>query len=151
RAKAEQELQQLRAQVEAVRLRADQILPAEAEQVAQEHRARGQAAIIRQRGVAASQALEMMNAAWNEAGESALSIYVIADIEKILASVARGVSKVKIDNLNMIDGGDGQVLTSYVASYPAMLGSIFNVVAETTGIDIRRAISRNGPISSNGQ
>lgn len=151
RARAEQELQQLRAQVEAVRLRADQILPAEAEQVAQEHRARGQAAIIRQRGVAASQALEMMNTAWNEAGDSALSIYVIEDIEKILASVARGVSKVKIDNLNMIDGGDGQVLTSYVASYPAMLGSIFNVVAETTGIDIRRAISRNGAVSGNGQ
>lgn len=144
RAKAEQELQQLRSQVEAIRLKADQILPAEAEQVAQEHRARGQAAIIRQRGVAASQALELMNTAWKEAGDSALSIYVIEDIEKILASVARGVSKVKIDNLNMIDGGHGEVLSSYVASYPAMLGSIFNVVRETTGIDVRQAISRNG-------
>lgn len=144
RAKAEQELQQLRAQVEAIRLKADQILPAEAQQVAQEHRARGDAAIIRERGVAASRALEMMNQAWTEAGDSALSIYVIEDIEKILASVGRGVTKVKVDSLNMIDGGDGQVLASYIASYPAMLGSIFDAVTKTTGIDIRQAISRNG-------
>ena len=94
------------------------------------------------------QALEMMNQAWNEAGESALSIYVIEDIEKILASIGRGVSKVKVDSLNMIDGGDGQVLASYVASYPAMLGSIFDAVTKTTGIDIRQAISRNGKPSA---
>ncbi|MEA2554206.1 MAG: flotillin, partial [Fimbriimonadaceae bacterium] len=143
RAKAEQELQQLRAQVEAVRLKADQILPAEAQQVAQEHRARGDAAIIRERGVAASEALEMMSEAWNVAGESALSIYVIEDIEKILASVSKGVSKVKVGSLHMIDNGDGQVLASYVSSYPAMLASIFKAVADTTGIDIRQSISRN--------
>ena len=143
RAKAEQELQQLRAQVEAVRLKADQVLPAEAQQVAQEHKARGDAAIIRERGVAASKALDMMNTAWREAGDSALSIYVIEDIEKILASVAKGVGKVKVGDLNMIDSGDGQVLAAYVSSYPAMLSSIFKAVADTTGIDIRQAISRN--------
>jgi flotillin len=143
RAKAEQELQQLRAQVEAIRLKADQVLPAEAQQVAMEHKARGDAAILRERGVAASKSLEMMNDAWNEAGESALSIYVIEDIEKILASVAKGVSKVKVDKLNMIDGGNGEVLAAYVSSYPAMLRSIFAAVTDITGIDIRKAISRN--------
>lgn len=143
RAKAEQELQQLRAQVEAIRLKADQVLPAEAQQVAMEHKARGDAAILRERGVAASKSLEMMNEAWKEAGDSALSIYVIEDIEKILASVSKGVAKVKVDNLNMIDGGNGEVLAAYVSSYPAMLRSIFAAVADTTGIDIRKAISRN--------
>lgn len=147
RALAEQELQQLRAKVEASRLRSDQVLPAEAHQVAQQHRARGEAAIFRERGAASSQALELMNSAWTEAGESALSIYVLQDLEKILATAATGVAKVKINSLNMIDGGDGQVLASYVSSYPAMLSSIFDAVATTTGIDIRRAISRAGAIS----
>ena len=50
---------------------------------------------------------------------------------------------IKVDNLNMIDGGNGEVLAAYVSSYPAMLRSIFAAVADTTGIDIRKAISRN--------
>jgi flotillin len=141
RAKAEQELQTVRAELETIRLQADQVLPAEALQRAQEYKAKGDAAILRERGLAASQALELMNSAWKEAGDSALSIYLIEDFEKILASAAKGVAKVKIQNLNMIDGGDGKVLASYVASYPAMLGSIFEAVAQSTGIDIPKAIS----------
>jgi flotillin len=83
----------------------------------------------------------MMNAAWREAGHSALSIYLIENFEKILASASTGVAKVKIDSLHIIDGGDGKVLSSYIASYPAMLGSIFDAVAQSTGIDIPKAIA----------
>lgn len=146
RATAEQELQKVRAELETVRLQVDQVLPAEAAQRAQEYKARGDAAILRERGLAASQALEMMNAAWKEAGESALTIYLIEDIEKILANAARGVERVKIDSLQMIDGGDGRVLSSYIASYPAMLASILQAVKESTGIDIQKAIA--GPIAT---
>lgn len=141
RAFAEQELQQVRGELETLRLQTDQVLPAEAMQRAQEHRARGEAAILRERGVAASQALEQMNEAWKEAGDSALSIYLIEDIEKLIASAAKGVGKVKIDNLQMIDGGDGKVLSSYVSSYPAMLSSIFDAVEKTTGINIQDAVA----------
>jgi flotillin len=148
RAKAEQELQQVRSELETLRLQADQVLPAEALRQAQEFKARGDAAILRERGVAASEALEMMSSAWREAGDSALSIYLIEDIEKIMASASKGVAKVKVDNLQMIDGGDGRVLSSYIASYPAMLGSIFEAVAQSTGIDIPKAIGgkTDGPI-----
>ncbi len=141
RAKAEQELQQVRAELEAVRLQADQVIPAEALQRAQEFKARGDAAILRERGVAASQALELMNSAWREAGDSALTIYLIEDFEKILGSATKGVSKVKVDHLQMIDGGDGKVLSSYLSSYPAMLNSVFEAVAQSTGIDIPKAIA----------
>jgi flotillin len=141
RAKAEQELQQIRSQLEEVRLRTDKILPAEAHRTAQEHRARGEAAILRERGLAASQALELMNRAWNDAGESALSIYILEDIEKILEKGARAVQRVKIDSLNIIDTGDGQSLPNYMAAYPAMLDTVFAAVSRTTGIDIPKAIS----------
>ncbi|HTQ11397.1 MAG TPA: SPFH domain-containing protein [Fimbriimonadaceae bacterium] len=147
RAKAEQELQQVRAELEGIRLQADQVIPAEALLRAQEYKARGDAAILRERGVAASQALELMNSAWSEAGESALTIYLIEDFEKILAGAAKGVSKMKVGNLQMIDGGDGKVLSSYISSYPAMLSSVFEAVAQSTGIDIPKAISGNGAAS----
>ncbi len=141
RAVAEQELQQVRTELETLRLQADQVLPAEAQQRAQEFKARGDAAIIRERGLAASQALEMMSHAWRDAGESALSIYLIEDFERIIGSAAKGVNKMTVDNLQMIDSGDGKVLSSYVGAYPAMMRSIFAAVAESTGIDIQKTIS----------
>lgn len=141
RATAEQELQQVRGEVETIRLQVDQILPAEAAQRAQEYKARGDAAIIRERGNAISQALETMNNAWKDAGDSALSIYLIEDIEKILAVAAKGVAKIHVNDLNLIDGGDGRLLPNYVASYPEMLASVLDAVGKTTGIDVRKAIS----------
>jgi flotillin len=141
RARAEQELQEVRAQLEEIRLKVDTVLPAEAKRVDEELRARGDAAIIRERGRAVAEAMDLLHRAWADAGESALSIYLIEDLEKILKQVAHGARKLKIDHVNMIDGGDGQVLSSYVAAYPAMVSAIFKAVAETTGIDIPGTIS----------
>jgi flotillin len=141
RAKAEQELQQIRAGLEEIRLKTDQIVPAEANRIAQEYKARGDAAILRERGYAVSQSLDLLTQAWAEAGDSALAIVLIDDIEKIIRTAGAGVARMKIGELSMIDGGDGQVLASYVASYPAMLGSMFDALAKTTGIDVPKAIS----------
>lgn len=141
RAKAEQELQAVRAELEAIRLQCDQVIPAEAARQAQELIAKGDAALLRERGYAISEALELMNSAWKEAGESALAIYLIEDIEKILGSAAKGVGKVKIQELHMVDGGDGKVLAGYINSYPEMLKSVLTAVKDTTGIDVAEAIS----------
>ena len=141
RAKAEQELQQIRTVLEGIRLQVDQVLPAEAQQTAQLYKAKAEAAPIRERGLAVSQSLDMMTEAWAAAGKSALSMYLIEDIEQILAAAGKGVAKVKIDNLNMIDAGDGKTLANYVAAYPAMIVSVLDAVNRTTGIDISREIS----------
>lgn len=141
RAFAEQELQQIRAQLEAIRLQVDQVLPAEANQTAQGYRAKAEAAPIREKGLAVSAALREQTSAWNDAGEAALSIQLIEDLDKILAATAKGVQRVKIDKLSMIDSGDGKTLSAYVSAYPAMLQAILDAVGTTTGIDIRKAIS----------
>lgn len=141
RAKAEQELQQLRAELEAIRLQVDTVLPAEAQLAASEYRAKGDAALFRARGDAVSKAIETLNQAWGQAGEDALSIYLIDDIEKILEAASRGVDKVKINGLNVIDSGDGSTLPAIISAYPAMLASIFEAVERTTGIDIPQTIS----------
>lgn len=145
RAKAEQELQQLRAELEAIRLQVDTVLPAEAQRAASEFRAKGDAALFRARGEAVSQAIETLNQAWAQAGNDALSIYLIDDIEKILQAASRGVDKVKIGGLNVIDSGDGSTLPAIVSAYPAMLSSIFEAVEKTTGIDIPQTISATAP------
>lgn len=142
RAVAEQELQQIRSELEGIRLQADQVLPAEAQKTAQEFQARGQAAILRERGLAMSQSLELMNAAWSEAGDSALSIFVIEDLEKIITSATKGVQKVKVDKISMVDTGDGRVLPSYIQGYPAMLNSVFDLITQTTGVNIPGALAQ---------
>jgi flotillin len=141
RAEAEKELQAIRAELEGLRLQVEKILPAEADFVAQQHRANGEAAIVRERGLAVSESVNKMNEAWAAAGDSAVSIMLMDDIEKLLETAAKGVSKVKVKNLNMIDGGDGNTLSGYVSAYPAMLKSIFEAVAQTTGIDVQKSIS----------
>ncbi len=141
RAKAEQELQKVRAELAAIRLQIDQVMPAEAAKLASEYQAKGDAASIRERGNAVKLALAELQGAWTAAGEDALSIYLIEDIERILTTATNAVGRIKVKDLNVIDGGDGQTLAAYAAAYPAMLQSVFDAVAKTTGIDIPGALS----------
>lgn len=136
RAVAEQQLQRVRAQLEELRLRIDQVMPAEANKRASEFHARGEAAAISARGQAVREALDQLREAWVLAGEHAMSIYLIDEIETILGSAAAAVARVRIEHLNLIDGGDGQTLAAYTAAYPAMLKAVFDGIAQTTGIDV---------------
>jgi flotillin len=141
RAVAEQELQKVRSELEGIRLQADRVLPADAQRVASEFKAQGDAAQIREKGQAVSQALDLLHQAWGKAGDNAVSILLIEDIEKIMRAASEGVSKVKIGNLSIVDGGDGKALSSYVAAYPQMLAAVFDAVAKTTGIDVPKALA----------
>ena len=141
RARAEKELQEVRAELEAIRLQADQVLPADAQRQAEEFKARGEAAVIRERGRAVSEALTLLYEAWQDAGPNAKQITLIENLEAILAVATEGVKKVKIDGLHVIDSGDGQTLKNYMSAYPNMLGSVFEAVNQTVGIDIPGSIS----------
>jgi flotillin len=151
RAKAEQELQKIRAQLEAIRLQVDAVIPAEAKLAAQEFRAKGEAAILRERGSAVAKTVDMMHEAWSGAGQYALMAYLIDDIEAILASAAKGVAKVKVGSVNVIDGGDGDALAGYVSNYPKMLDEVFQAVAKTTGIDIPSSVSGRSAAATAGK
>lgn len=141
RATAEQELQQVRAELEGIRLMVDKVLPSEAKRQAEEYRARGEAALIRERGRAVAEALTVLYEAWQKAGPTAKQIALIEDIEKIMAAATDGVKKVEIGSISVIDNGSGNTLPNYVAAYPQMLKSVFEAVDQTIGIDIPGAIS----------
>jgi flotillin len=140
RAVAEQHLQKVRAELEGIRLQVDKVLPADADRQAQEFIARGDAAEIRERGRAVAEALNLMYQAWQEAGPSALQISIIEDLEAIMESALRGVKKVQVQSLSVIDGGDGKTLSNYIAAYPGMLNEVFDAVDKTVGIDIPGAL-----------
>ena len=71
RAKAEQKLQLVRAELERLRLRAEEVLPAQASQKAKELRARGMAAATAEDVKASAQVNDLLTQVWESAGSTA--------------------------------------------------------------------------------
>src|SRR5712692_9700479 len=90
RSTAEQELQRLRGEVEKLRLECDVVLPAEAARLAQEARAKGEAAPLVENGKAAALALQSVAAEWKAAGKSGREVYLLQQLRSFVeAAVAR--------------------------------------------------------------
>jgi len=145
RAQAEQELQRIRAKLSAIQQQADVVLPAEANRRAAEYQAAGAAALTRERGRAVSESLGMMNEAWKLAGDQALQIALIEDLEKLISAAADGVTKVKVNQVHMIGSTDSHMLQNYVKGYGESLTAVLDMVSKTTGIDITKTISKEEP------
>lgn len=144
RAEAEQELQDIRKKLEALRLKADVVLPAQAEQQAMGLRAQGDAAYSEEAGRAQAAVLQLMTDAWHKAGDDARDIFLIQNLEQVLKTVVSRVSAVEVDEVVLLDGGDGQALPSYVASYPAMVGSVLAELKTSTGVDVIGILTQSG-------
>ncbi|MCX5744127.1 MAG: SPFH domain-containing protein [Proteobacteria bacterium] len=141
RAEAELQLQQIRGELEGLRLEADVKIPAEIDQQVRQLFAAGNAAPIAADGEAMAMALEEVSSAWRDSGGRAMDMFVLQHLDAIFGSVAEAASRVKVGEVNLIDGGDGKTLPSYVASYPATMGALLQQVTATLGIDIGRVIT----------
>ncbi len=72
----------------------------------------------------------------SSAGSEANEIFLIQQIDRIIADVAKVTDGLEIDNVNLIDGGDGRTLARYVGGYPAVVAEIFERIKDTVGIDV---------------
>ena len=136
RASAEVELQELRRQVEELRLQADIVLPAEAQRQAAIFDAQGKAAYTEEEGRAQAAVLQMMTDAWLRAGDDAKDIFLIQQLETVLQTVVERVNSVEIDQVNLLDGGQGEALPRHVASFPAMVRQVLEELHGSTGVDV---------------
>ena len=141
RAEAELELQKVRGQLEQLRLEAEVTIPADVEAQVRELMAAGQAAPIAADGEAMSRSLDEVATAWKESGGRAMDMFVLQHLEQIFAEVAVAAGRIKVGEVNLIDGGDGKTLPAYAAAYPATMGALLDQVTKTLGIDIAKVIS----------
>lgn len=141
RAEAEAELQTVRKQLEELRLMADVVLPAEAARRAEALRAQGDAARIEESGRAMAAVLEMMTQAWLRAGPDARDIFLIQQLDEVLRQVVERVHGLEIDEVVLLDNGDGQALPKHVASFPAMVRSVLDELRLSTGVDVTGILS----------
>lgn len=143
RARAEQLLQSIRADLERLRLEADEVLPAEAARQAQELRSRGEAAIFEENAKAAAQVNDLFTEIWRETGTDAAEVFLIQQIEMVLREVANITQRVHIDRINVIDNGDGKSIASLVNAYPEIVGQFLDRVDRTLGIDVIGTLNRS--------
>ncbi len=153
RAHAEQTLQEIRGELEQLRLEADVTIPAEIDRTVRELDAAGSAAHIAADGEAMANALQVVADAWRDSGDSAMDMYVLQNLEDIFAQVTEAAKRLEVGEVNLVDAGDGSTLPTYASSFPATVGSLLSSVCETLGVDIHRVLTGNsqpnGP--SNGQ
>jgi flotillin len=140
RSEAEQELQSLRTEVERLRLECDVFLPAEAQRLGLEAQARGDAAPLIERGRASAEALALVAAAWRGAGADGRDLYVLQHLKELVDASVRRVAGTKIEELAVVDGGNGESFTAAVASFPAAVAEVLQKTGVTIGVDIARLL-----------
>jgi flotillin len=103
RAIVEEKLQQVRAELERLRLQADEVLPAEAQQEAETFRARGQAAIFEENAKAEALVNELFAEVWQNTGSEAAAIFLIQQLETILEEAIKIPKRLHLDRVNIVD------------------------------------------------
>jgi flotillin len=141
RAEAELELQKIRGELEQLRLQADVTIPAEIDQQVRELFAAGQAAPIAADGEAMSASLAEVSAAWRDSGGRAMDMFVLQHLDSIFGDVAEAAKRLKVAQVNLIDGGDGKTIPAYAAAYPATMAALLQQVQKTLGVDIAKAVT----------
>ena len=145
RATAEQQLQAVRQRLEALRLEAEQIIPAQRESEAQELRAAGDAAIKAETGRAQGEALQALYEVWATAGDRAREVFRIQQIDHLLAEVAAVTENLSIDRVNIVDGGDGRTLARYVGGFPNVVTELLASIKDTVGVDVASILNPSQP------
>ena len=98
--------------------------------------AKGEAAPIQETGRAQAEALKLISQAWVAAGKDAKDIYLIQQLEDLMRIVVQSVNNIDVGEVELLDGGDGTALPSYVKAFPATVATVLKELKESTGVDI---------------
>jgi len=135
-ATAEQALQAVRRDLEAIRLQAEVVVPSDVKREAAALEAAGEAAPIAENGRASAESLRLVADAWKAAGPSAPDMFLINKLEEITRIVVDSVGQIQLGPVQLVDGGDGQTLPRLAAAYPQAVATVLRTLAETTGVDV---------------
>jgi flotillin len=141
RAEAEQEMQKMRAELEKLRLECDVFLPAEADRLASEADARGRAAPVIESGKASAEALRLVAHEWQAAGSDGRDLYVLQHLRQFVESAVARVTRAKVEDLNVVDGGDGHSFTGTIASFPAAVSQVLEETGRAMGVDMKALLA----------
>jgi flotillin len=137
RAVAEQEMQKLRAELAKLQLQVETVLPAEANALAQTARARGDAAPTVENGKAAAEALAVVANEWAAAGTSGREVYVLQQLDVIVAAAVKRVQQLEIGAIDIVDTGDASNLVAVLGSFAQAVTKVLEETGRAIGVDVR--------------
>ena len=142
-AKAKQELAEQEILLAEKRQRSEVIVAAEAERMAKEEIAKGNAARILEDGQAEVEVLRRKLELWNQAGSDAERLFLIQMLPEIIQQVVNTVDNLQIDKITVVDSGTGgsgvpAVFNQIAGATPALLESL----KASTGVDIAGMLSQ---------
>jgi flotillin len=146
-ATAEQALQTVRRDLEALRLEADVVVPAEVQREAAALNSAGAAAAVAENGRASAASLRLVADAWKKAGPSAPDMFLINKLEELTWTVVEAVSKISLGPVQLLDGGDGKAFPRFAAAYPEAVVAVLSALTQTTGVDIPALLRQERPPS----
>jgi flotillin len=141
RATAEQELQRLRSELAKLQLQVDTVLPASAAALATSARARGAAASTIENGKAAAAALDSVANEWTLAGEHARDVYVIQQLDSIVAAAVKRVEGLEVGTIDIVDRGDGSNVVAALGTFARSVSMVLDETAAAVGVDVRALLT----------
>jgi flotillin len=140
RATAEQELQGLRAELAKLALQVETVLPAEAAALASKARAAGDAAPVVENGKATAEAIRMLVDEWAAAGPNARDIYLLQQLDTVVAAAVARVQALSVQELEIVDGGNAESLGAVAAGFSSNVARVLEETGRAMGIDVRALI-----------
>jgi len=135
RTEEEQKLEEKRVATNRHKYEADVIVPARAEQEAQELKAKGEAARIAEDGKAMAEAVRVLREQWEK--EDTRELCMIQQLPDILDKVTKVVSdNLSIDKVTIVDTGDGHGMPAYVKGVTGSIVAILEQIKNAAGLDI---------------
>ena len=74
---------------------------------------------------------------WQAAGRDGRDLYVLQHLRQFVEAAVARVTRAKIGELNVVDGGDGASFTGTVASFPAAVSQVLQETGNALGVDMK--------------
>ena len=129
-----------RVELEKTRLQADVVQPAEAQRLAAELRAKSDAAPILENGRAQAEALRMLLAEINKAGDTGLQVFIAEKLPALLTSALDSMKSIDIDRVTVIDSGSGQGVANATTQKVNSSLAAVQQVANSMGLDLEAIV-----------
>ena len=68
-------------------------------------------------------------------------------LEEIVGTVVSQLQGVGVDEVTVLDQGDGSGMASYAATYPKMVAAVLAALGESTGVDVPRILNGQMEVS----
>lgn len=128
-------LESKRAELSEKREEADTIVPAKALRTSLMLKSEGDASRILEEGKATAKAIEMMKTQWQD-GETR-DLFLIKLMPELLDKVTSVVAdNLRVDNLTILDGGDGNGIPNYVHNLTKSAITMLEQLKSATGLDV---------------